>query len=248
MHDEHPSFPQPSDQKGKIWRYMGFMKFVDMMRTGGLFFSRADKLGDPFEGSWPRRNAQAWREHTELMRAKAIASNIEFSQDGDSLSRAFKGFTQNHAVNCWHMNDSESDAMWRLYQASNDGIAVQTRYDLLCESFRDTTEHVYVGRVQYLDYETQVFSLDNTFNPYMHKRISFQHEHEIRAIVTRYPESGSAIENGLLIPVSLSDLVQAIYVAPFCPNWVMDNVEEVIGRFGYSFKVLRSNLERSPEF
>ena len=82
----------------------------------------------------------------------------------------------------------------------------------------------------------------------MHKRISFQHENEIRAIVTRFPESGSAIEDGVLVPVNLSELVQAIYVAPFCPNWVKDNVEEVVDRFGYSFKVMRSSLERSPEF
>src|SRR5260370_23091489 len=43
--------PIPSDQAVKIWRYMDLAKFVGLVDRDTLFFSRADLLGDPFEGS-----------------------------------------------------------------------------------------------------------------------------------------------------------------------------------------------------
>lgn len=40
-----------------LWRYMDFVKFISLLETNTLFFARADKLGDPFEGSFPKKNA-----------------------------------------------------------------------------------------------------------------------------------------------------------------------------------------------
>ncbi len=34
-----------------LWRYMDFAKFVAMLFQNGLYFARADKLEDPFEGA-----------------------------------------------------------------------------------------------------------------------------------------------------------------------------------------------------
>jgi hypothetical protein len=59
MHEAHPIFRQPDDENTKVWRYMDFTKLVSLVDSRRLFFSRADRLGDPFEGSWPRINVQA---------------------------------------------------------------------------------------------------------------------------------------------------------------------------------------------
>ena len=249
MYEEHPSFPQPENVNAKIWRYMDFTKFIDMLRTGGLFFSRADKLGDPFEGSWPSINARGWRDHASRMEALALADNREFDQSAEVLSRAFRSFTKYKGVNCWHMSEVESDAMWKLYLKSNEGIAIQTRYELLRDSFSSVEETIFLGKIRYLNYETEHFRSDNLCNPYMHKRLGFQHEREIRALLIRYPESHrDPVGSGVLIPVKLSKLVEAVYVAPFCGDWVKDNVEEVIKRFGYKFHVVRSSFEKPPDF
>ena len=55
---DHPSFKQPENNKIMVWRYMDFTKFVSMLENGGLFFCRADLLGDPFEGSFARANEE----------------------------------------------------------------------------------------------------------------------------------------------------------------------------------------------
>lgn len=35
----------------KLWRYMDLAKFLALLEDRALYFARADKLGDPFEGA-----------------------------------------------------------------------------------------------------------------------------------------------------------------------------------------------------
>ncbi len=55
MHEKHVLFRAPANESERIWRYMDFTKFVSMLHSESLFFCRADKLSDPFEGG-PVRN------------------------------------------------------------------------------------------------------------------------------------------------------------------------------------------------
>jgi hypothetical protein len=52
MYKENELFDTPSNNS-KIWRYLDFTKFIDLLDKSSLFFCRLDKLGDPFEGVCP---------------------------------------------------------------------------------------------------------------------------------------------------------------------------------------------------
>src|SRR6267142_5722094 len=52
---EHESFRLPTNKDIPIWRYMDLAKYLSMLNSRGLFFPRAVSLGDPFEGSTPRK-------------------------------------------------------------------------------------------------------------------------------------------------------------------------------------------------
>jgi hypothetical protein len=54
MYEDHPVFAQPISDTVKVWRYMDFTKFVSLIDSRCLFFTRADKFNDSFEGSWPK--------------------------------------------------------------------------------------------------------------------------------------------------------------------------------------------------
>jgi hypothetical protein len=41
---------QPTNENEIIWRFLDFPKFFDLINRKSLFFTRADLLGDPFEG------------------------------------------------------------------------------------------------------------------------------------------------------------------------------------------------------
>jgi hypothetical protein len=49
---------EPPPENTKIWRFMSFHKFVSMVTNGSLYFSRLDKLGDPFEGLYTNARIQ----------------------------------------------------------------------------------------------------------------------------------------------------------------------------------------------
>jgi hypothetical protein len=81
---------------------------------------RADQLGDPFEGSFPRTNLELrpvwYKQIVDIYEEK----NLSFRVGENQLS-----FLQLHfyfhtwlcqwtLVNFWHINQFESAAMWRL--------------------------------------------------------------------------------------------------------------------------------------
>jgi len=90
-----------------------------------------------------------------------------------------KAFLPHYLVSCWHMNEFESAAMWRLYAGGNNAIALQTRFDRLASVLPDEFG---MGRVRYIDYLTDRIPEGNVFNPIMYKRKSFEHEEEVRAV------------------------------------------------------------------
>ena len=110
---------------------MGFAKFVDLLQRQALFFARADKLGDEFEGSWPKAGLESRREAFK----KLVGHDI----DGKTLSEFFKIQRKFTVVNCWHLNEHESAAMWKLYQPSGDGIAIRSTCGHLRKSSPQTT-------------------------------------------------------------------------------------------------------------
>ena len=148
MYQERPGFELPPDD-ATLWRYMDFTKFVSLLDRQALFFSRAIDLGDPFEGSLPKRNLEQIDEHV---------SNLDnIPEDQKELhSVGVKGIYmlargQHLLVNCWHENPSESDFMWKLYAKDNYGVAIMTSVESMKKCFT-CEEPIHIGRVQYVDY------------------------------------------------------------------------------------------------
>jgi hypothetical protein len=252
MYKEHDTFSQPANENEKVWRYMDFTKFVSLIELGSLYFTRADEFEDPFEGSYPKKNI----EERQLI-PDAVPDEC---RDAVREAVAQIGISNRHwlryvAVNCWHLNPHESAAMWKLYLKSNEGIAIQSTYQKLRDSFSKVKEDVFVGQVMYIDYDTEWFAPDNLLAPFVHKRRSFEHEREVRAVVMRWPirhdrtgldYSLEAIMHGLSIPVDLSNLIDCVYVAPDTPPCFADLVRSVIKHYGYSFTAVQSDLNRTP--
>jgi hypothetical protein len=168
----HLAFREPDNPNIKIWRYMDFTKFVSLLDLAALYFCRSDLLGDAFEGAMPRNN---FRTHS-LVYENLPVSPERMKERADRRERLRKQIY----TNCWHMNETESDAMWKLYARSNEAIAVQSTYLLLHSCL---PAHTYVGSVRYIDYENDVLPEDDLLRTFMHKRKSFEHERELRAII-----------------------------------------------------------------
>jgi hypothetical protein len=220
---EHPCFPQPADTSVRVWRYLDLSKFIWLLEYRKLYLSRLDLLNDPHEGSTPRLLA--------MLRDQQLR---EFG--GEQLVAQIPNINQQSRkslyINCWHLGNSESEAMWRLYCPGDSGVAIQTTYARLVASV-DSDPFCYIGGVTYIDYETQGFPLNNLFYPVMHKRSSFAHEQEVRLVKTLSEYWGTPAREspaGVSIDWSPDSTIDSIYVNPYAPEFYYDVVRSIVRR------------------
>lgn len=238
---------QPDNENVKVWRYMDFTKFISLIETQSLHFTRVDKFEDPFEGSLPNRTIDVKN------RLLAYSSGEERRIQIREAKSKNKTYRQHFAVNCWHENEYESAAMWNLYLKSNEGIAIQSTYKLLNNCF--TEDHKIVcGKVKYINFPEDSISFIDPVEKFFTKRKSFNCENEIRALISNLSFENDdlhlpkALAVGLPISVNLKNLIQNIYVAPNSPIWFLKLVKSTVIRYGYKFKVKKSQMDDIPLF
>lgn len=241
----HPCFSPPADPRVKIWRYMDFTKYVSLLESGSLFFSRSDLFDDPYEGATSHANATL---------RTMLYKNTGFATDTYATMSAFAEWVRQWTyINCWHMNEHESAAMWRLYSRTDEAVAIQSTYERLHSAL---PEEAYVGVVNYVDYENEFIQEGNSFWPFVYKRRSFEHERELRAVIQDIPTSGEGIkvggtvnpEEGRMVPINVVDIIESVYVSPTSPKWFSELVSSLTQKYGYDFEVKYSALSKSPVF
>jgi hypothetical protein len=276
MYVADPSLPLPPDDQS-IWRYLDFAKFIAMLDTSDLYLARADTFVDPFELAVPRLDVTAAREAAvTLITAGAreregvlayLAHHGERPVEelqrlpDERLARELLRLNNRALyVNCWHMNDDESAAMWTVYLGGREGVALQTTVgELRAELDRGSADTpVYVGAVSYLDYARQSWGAYRPFNAVMHKRRSFAHEQELRAVVVRptwaeladYGEHPDRLprSTGVEVPVNLDRLIRRVVVSPRAPEWYVNLVASMLHRFGCERTPVQSDLYTNPSF
>ena len=255
MYKEHSNFIKPQGNKVEIWRYMDFTKFVSVLEKNELFFARADKLGDLFEGSYPKENVQQRAINHQKMVAQ-LPSHMRsiFKDRGEALGQFFRNLRNFIFLNSWHESQHESAAMWRLYLKSNEGIAIQSTFGRLKDCFKQGTPDIYIGEVHYRDYVTEKIPESNFFAPFLHKRKSFEHEKDVRALFIEYTKTKDGLPNlykplssdGIGVPVDLEKLIANIYVAPENPKWFFELVKSVTRKYGLKKIPVQSALDAKP--
>jgi len=261
-----PAFRGPENPAIPLWRYMDFTKYVSMLETRSLFFCRTDLLGDDFEGSLTRAEAEKRREFESEITDRGEPIPLHYS-----VGPKVRSEIVNSIVSCWHMNEYESMAMWRLYVRGTGGVAVRSTFNRLVASFPrfdgknkgknpDMTDKellIDVGVVHYVDFEAEeVPAVSRNFL----KRKSFEHERELRAVAkdrswgnsptfdergeprTRFGHGGDAV------PIDLEILIDAVFVSPDAEPWFAMLVEAVTRRYGLECAVRQSDIAKDPVF
>lgn len=99
-------------------------------------------------------------------------------------------------VNCWNQSEGESAALWGIYVPPNGGVALRSTFARLTASFEPRTvaaggrgyeSGVFVGVVNDVDYSRATIPGGNALSLFVHKRLSFDFERELRAVRTLGP-------------------------------------------------------------
>jgi hypothetical protein len=232
---------------------MSFSKLMALIHSRALHFTRIDQLQDRFEGAQPvpnLRNPGRLDEYVVL----GDTTNLLEHQKGilaQALAAPHPLDRQVVAVNCWHMNVYESAAMWPLYVQGTEGVAIVSTVGKLKRAFDATPESVVIAVVKYIDHATDAIPRGNFLQAFLHKRKSFEHERELRALVFM-PHNGDRVQGpvaaeGIDIQVELRVLVEAIHLAPGSPSWFENTVRATLKTLGYEdLPVRRSGLDEEP--
>ena len=249
----HYFSPRPYDipkDDAKLWRYMDFTKYVSLLSTSGLYFARADTFEDTFEGAKGlKTNKQKWDEHYLSFFKTAIKNPPEGYEcdksDKEIEEQAYKllldletggAASKKHTfISCWHENEHESEAMWRLYSSYiENAVAVRSSYKNLYLAL-GRNPSISIGRVKYIDFNKGYAGVNDSF---WRKRKSFEHEKEVRAIMSNH----EIAEIGVTVPCDLSVLLEKVFVSPSSPSWLIGLVNDVNSKYGLSIKVSSSEL------
>jgi hypothetical protein len=130
MYFDNPTLKKP-DNDTRIWRYMTLAKFVSLLAKNALFFTSIAILQneDPFEGRLTKANLSYRERLFESDEYKGIEGQFSLS---DEIAKKMLLYT---LVNCWHINEVESAAMWKLYLLGSEDIAIRSTFQRLTSSF-----------------------------------------------------------------------------------------------------------------
>ena len=222
--------------KDTVWRYMSFEKFASILATESLFFSRADKYDDKFEGYIP-----------ELIMRYYTSAGIRIHPE----------LRQYIMCNCWHHSSEESMAMWDKYHLRNNGIAIKTTMGNLKSSLPNAP-NIFIGKVGYevesIENQNQIEMLQDKENllyyPYFYKRKPFEYEQEVRAIIdiASIPRD-NPYEFGKHLEIHVQTLIgedNEVIVSPHADEWIAGTLELIVKRCGFRFPVNRSKLLDPP--
>ena len=268
MYEELDGIHPPND-KDILWRYTNFEVFVNLLDTEALYFTRADKFEDPYEGFIPQSIMDAYKQSLK---------RVTPSEFVEAIMKQHEASRKYVMCNCWHQNVVESMAMWEKYHMRNSGVAIKTTMQKMKNSL--TSEYsIYIGKMEYIYENTdeeqymQNFLQSDiplakklTYFPYFRKRREYEHEQEVRLIVDIDPFIRDALNNqtvenvdsfletglpeicdiGMLFNIDVSTLIDEVIVSPYAKDWITETLRSVVQKFGFNFKVSPSTLLDHP--
>lgn len=218
----------------KIWRYMDLTKFLAIIIRKELYFNRADSYEDIYEGELASGDKELLDSNPQL----------EIINQRDSTF-----------INCWHENEVESAAMWKLYGGIDDAIAIETDLVRLRTTLPNRIE---IRKVDYIDYENNsiiriCLEKNNGLcvqDILAYKRKSFIHEQEYRAIYWKIPDTDKLEEGmtwahskGINVSIDCSILIKKLHISPYASPLVESIIHSILQKYDLAhIPVIKSHL------
>jgi len=217
---------------------MDFAKFVSLIQSKHLFFSSLIHLSkmDPWEGLPSPMNfkketivsipefidSESSYSDKEYVLPKLVYKQYQLEElHGNNVDNAINSLKEQSIeqrcqffVNCWHMNNTDSDSQWKIYANDPSSLAIVTSYDRLCQSIKDSKD-IYGSEITYYDPSKDQTPTNNIFWDPILKKNAFSHEREFRLFHWDHTiKTESLVPPGIRVEIDLNILIKKIITSP----------------------------------
>ncbi|MEG0297553.1 MAG: DUF2971 domain-containing protein [Clostridium sp.] len=215
----------------KIYRYMSLKEFLFFVEFNKIVLTRVSSWEDTWEAPTLKLPVQFGDEKL-IFRNYSVVSNL-FAQ-------------------CW-TTKKESDAMWRIYSPTKDGIKVGTsikKFELI-----QGVNYYAIGKIHYYDKLQDALNFNNELNklrPMLYdaliKREEFSHEEEVRLITFHAPNNTLDCkqiddkENHLELNVNVNEFIEEIVIDPRAATYYVDVIKSYCEKSGIKVNPQKSDL------
>jgi hypothetical protein len=226
-----------------LWRYLDAAKLFDFFENSTLFFCRADRFSDKFEGAF-----------TPTLRQQ-ISDSYARGEIDYTYEQFKRRMRESVFINCWHRSQDDSAAMWALYGKSECAVALTTTVGQLADTLEgmDEDHTIRIARVDYVKHwsDPKLDISPDYARIFTYKTKAYEYEKEVRVIIDRTGRSGRALgpellQSGVLVPIDAATLMRSIVIAPDAPPWFEKLVRQSALRYGIEAPVRRSKLATDP--
>ncbi|WP_202711329.1 DUF2971 domain-containing protein [Sporosalibacterium faouarense] len=214
--------------KDKIYRYISLSQFMSLVEKNRTYLTRLISWEDTWEV--PSINIPVKKSNGEVEFPIYSGSSELFGQ-------------------CWTLKE-ESDAMWRIYSPSKNGIKIGTSIEKL--EHIQGLQHSAINKVYYyndlmdgLNNREKFKKMSHMFADGLIKRDAFEHENEVR-LITRNDERfiGDKVSKGNYIefPIDVVRFIEDIVVDPRAQDHYFSTIQYYCKRAGLTIKPTKSEL------
>lgn len=258
-----------------VWRYMDFTRFYSLIVKQALYFTPGGILRkmEPYEFRMPIHLEKSLREIT----LRNYETYVPSPDERLRLAKRDHLFSEErylyyNGISCWHVNQVENHALWKVFVPDGSGVAVKSTLGRLKKSLDLRKRAIFVRPVSYIDYMSDGYAIDPNkigFDRIFSKAEYFTYENELR-LAYDFPADIREFEarvpipefkdpaifgqtqreyfllNGPLVPVDLDALISEVVVSPLAGTWLHELVEELVrgSSTPISAKVTRSVVGR----
>jgi hypothetical protein len=213
------------DESTKLYRYMAFPRLVSLIEKNEVYLSRITT----WEDTWELPSTRIPIELDGKLRQHFPIEALFFGQ-------------------CWSLLQ-ESDAMWRIYSTSKEGVVIQTtvgKFKLLKEVRRSAlAEVIYYDDIRSALAEIRATREYERFGEAFLKRRAFEHEKEVRFVTAADGHCHDSVrdnDNGLTLPVSPAEFIDGVTVDPRASDGHVELLQAYCRRSGLRCVPQKSNL------
>lgn len=224
-----------------IWKYMTFEKFLLLILRKELYFKRADGYVEYFEGHVTSGEKQNL---VDVFKRQSVAKP---KSEVNRVFKALKKYCESTYIDCWHNNESESYAMWKIFGEAKNCIALKTTVDKLRATYDKVNDKIKVTPylVDYYDNENSNNYPYSSKYIFIRKPFYFVYENEIRGLIQlKISSFNDEFPNDIRIPIVLKDLIESVWLSPFSDHWFEELVRDLLNKLEIDLKVNISKIKQ----